>query len=192
MAAHKTKIKIMDNGIRMIKEKGYENVTVDSICIKCGITRGAFYHHFKSKDDMLMNVYGFFREINMDQILKIIENRSPISQLWSLHEFFVDNTIALGPDLLKRLYIISIENQTTVFPALTAYDADNATTKLAKTIITKGQAEGVFRTDQSAEDMMWLFINGFNSIAIDWCARGGVYNEKEPLRKLFDLVFLNR
>ena len=34
---------------RFLPEKGYENVTVDAICSKAHVSKGAFYSHFKSK-----------------------------------------------------------------------------------------------------------------------------------------------
>lgn len=103
MALHDTKKKIMDTATGLIKEKGYTKVSVDEICKKCGMTRGAFYHHYKSKDDMLENYYNLFNEVNADNILKVVEFSTPETQLWALLEMYIDNTISLGPDLLKRL-----------------------------------------------------------------------------------------
>ena len=45
--------KILDASLKLFLEKGYEETTVlDIISEMGGLTRGAFYHHFKSKEDI--------------------------------------------------------------------------------------------------------------------------------------------
>ena len=46
--------KIMDTSLRLFLEKGYEQTTIlDIVDGLGGLTRGAFYHHFKSKEEVL-------------------------------------------------------------------------------------------------------------------------------------------
>lgn len=46
--------KILDSAFKLFIEKGYEQTTVlDIVAGMGGLTRGAFYHHFKSKEDVL-------------------------------------------------------------------------------------------------------------------------------------------
>ena len=46
--------KILDVSLRLFLEKGYEQTTVlDIVANLGGLTRGAFYHHFKSKEEVL-------------------------------------------------------------------------------------------------------------------------------------------
>jgi len=46
--------KILETSLRLFVEKGYEKTTVlDIVANLGGLTRGAFYHHFKSKEEVL-------------------------------------------------------------------------------------------------------------------------------------------
>jgi len=47
-----TKTKLLDAGMQVIRCKGYAATTVDDLCREAGVTKGAFFHHFKSKEDM--------------------------------------------------------------------------------------------------------------------------------------------
>ncbi len=41
---------ILDAALRVIREKGYGATSVDDLCQTAGVTKGAFFHHFKSKE----------------------------------------------------------------------------------------------------------------------------------------------
>jgi TetR/AcrR family transcriptional repressor of nem operon len=44
------KAKLLDAALSVIRAKGYSATTVDDLCAAAGVTKGAFFHHFKSKD----------------------------------------------------------------------------------------------------------------------------------------------
>ena len=41
--------KLLDASFDVIRRKGYAGTTVDDLCEAAGVTKGAFFHHFKSK-----------------------------------------------------------------------------------------------------------------------------------------------
>lgn len=46
------KSKLLDAALSVIRTKGYSATTVDELCAVAGVTKGAFFHHFKSKDEL--------------------------------------------------------------------------------------------------------------------------------------------
>ncbi len=44
--------KLLDAALMVIRTKGYSATTVDDLCKAAGVTKGAFFHHFKSKDEL--------------------------------------------------------------------------------------------------------------------------------------------
>jgi TetR/AcrR family transcriptional repressor of nem operon len=47
-----TRGKILDAAQSLVLERGYVGMTVDHVLDAVGITKGAFFHHFKSKDEL--------------------------------------------------------------------------------------------------------------------------------------------
>lgn len=41
--------RLLDAALMIIRSKGYSATTVDELCAAAGVTKGAFFHHFKSK-----------------------------------------------------------------------------------------------------------------------------------------------
>ncbi|WP_231738865.1 TetR/AcrR family transcriptional regulator [Herbaspirillum rubrisubalbicans] len=58
MSEVNTREKIVREADRLLYESGYENTSFATIAETVGISRGNFYHHFKSKDDILSAVIG--------------------------------------------------------------------------------------------------------------------------------------
>lgn len=44
--------KLLDAALTVIRTKGYSSTTVDELCAAAGVTKGAFFHHFKTKDEL--------------------------------------------------------------------------------------------------------------------------------------------
>jgi TetR/AcrR family transcriptional regulator, transcriptional repressor for nem operon len=55
--------KLLDAAISIIREKGYAATSVDELCTKAGVTKGAFFHHFPSKDSLAVAAANHFSEL---------------------------------------------------------------------------------------------------------------------------------
>ncbi|WP_224244057.1 TetR/AcrR family transcriptional regulator [Hyalangium gracile] len=49
-----SKTKFLDAALHVIRAKGYEATTVDDICAEAGLTKGSFFHHFESKEELAL------------------------------------------------------------------------------------------------------------------------------------------
>ena len=45
--------KILEVSLALFNEKGYEKTTIQDIVNALGMSKGAIYHHFKSKDEII-------------------------------------------------------------------------------------------------------------------------------------------
>lgn len=50
----RTRAEILDHAARLFRLRGYQGTNIDDIMLAAGLTRGAFYAHFKSKDDLFV------------------------------------------------------------------------------------------------------------------------------------------
>ncbi len=53
LKSKETKERIFQAAKRILQKNGYENLSIKNICEEAGVSNGSFYHHFKTKDDLL-------------------------------------------------------------------------------------------------------------------------------------------
>lgn len=49
-----SRTKILDAALNVIRAKGYEAARIEDICAAANLTKGSFFHHFKSKEDLAL------------------------------------------------------------------------------------------------------------------------------------------
>src|SRR5580698_8771862 len=54
------KIRLLDAAVGVIRAKGYSAATVDDICQRAGVTKGGFFHHFSSKEELAVSAAEHF------------------------------------------------------------------------------------------------------------------------------------
>lgn len=51
---HESKQKLLDAALYVIRSKGYTATRVEDVCEAAALTKGSFFHHFKSKEDLAL------------------------------------------------------------------------------------------------------------------------------------------
>src|SRR5258705_11086740 len=62
-----TKCKLLDAGVSLMRHRGFNATTVDEVCAEAGVTKGGFFHYFKSKDDLATAAVDRFYEVKAKQ-----------------------------------------------------------------------------------------------------------------------------
>ncbi|MGH8317605.1 MAG: TetR/AcrR family transcriptional regulator, partial [Steroidobacteraceae bacterium] len=53
-APHESKLKLLDATLKVVRTKGYSATRIEDVCAEAGLTKGSFFHHFKSKEDLAL------------------------------------------------------------------------------------------------------------------------------------------
>ena len=51
---HESKTKLLDAALKVVRAKGYSATRIEDICAEAGLTKGSFFHHFRSKEDLAL------------------------------------------------------------------------------------------------------------------------------------------
>jgi TetR/AcrR family transcriptional repressor of nem operon len=77
-----SKIKLIETAIDLVRISSYTDVGVNEICKKAGVTKGAFYHHFKSKAALYAQA-ATYQKSNEEKVLNslLADKHDPLKKL---------------------------------------------------------------------------------------------------------------
>ena len=52
---HESKTKLLDATLKVVRAKGYTATRIEDVCAEARLTKGSFFHHFKSKEDLALS-----------------------------------------------------------------------------------------------------------------------------------------
>jgi AcrR family transcriptional regulator len=84
--SEETRARIIESAIKLFSNRGYDTASVDDICTEAGISKGAFYHHFESKQALFLAL--------LDRWLQTIDNAIEASKDKTAPETFMQMTEA--------------------------------------------------------------------------------------------------
>jgi len=62
-AQHESKVRFLDAALQVIRAKGYSAARIEDICEAARLTKGSFFHHFDTKEDLALAAAAHFAEI---------------------------------------------------------------------------------------------------------------------------------
>ncbi len=72
------KQRIIEAGARVFIERGYYRTSMDNIAEALGVSKGAIYQYFKSKQQLFFEVIEFILEAQKDEVMSIILSDNPM------------------------------------------------------------------------------------------------------------------
>ncbi len=81
------KHEFMITALELFYQKGYENTTIKDIIDELGVSKGAFYHYFESKEDVIISIAREFTQRTV-RIMKEIFERPDLTAVEKLNRSF--------------------------------------------------------------------------------------------------------
>jgi AcrR family transcriptional regulator len=136
---------LLDCAQRLFLTRGYERTTVNDVIVATGLSKGAFYHHFRAKEDLLEAIadrvaresLGFIETLQADARLNALQRLNLLLSLgreWKLEH--------IGE--LRRMFTTLLDPQNTVLYQRITEAAFRVLAPALARIIAQGEAEGVF------------------------------------------------
>jgi TetR/AcrR family transcriptional repressor of nem operon len=62
MERHDSKTRLLDATLKVVRSRGYSATRVEDVCAEAGLTKGSFFHHFRSKEDLVLSAAALWDE----------------------------------------------------------------------------------------------------------------------------------
>ncbi|RBL90688.1 TetR/AcrR family transcriptional regulator [Chitinophaga flava] len=159
-----TRLNILQKAFELIYVKGYRTTSIDDIIATTQVTKGAFYYHFKNKDEMgLAIIHEIMKPSLTDSlIIPFQKEPDPLQAIYqSMHHLLLEDK------LLKPEYGCPASNFTQEMSPWHT-DFNNALDELVdqwkKTLIkaiNDGKKNGYVRKDANAVQVSLFVISGY-------------------------------
>lgn len=70
---------IVDAAVELFDRQGYETTSVQQVVERAGVTKGSFYHHFSSKEAVLLVIHDTFMDHQLDILDSIVGRDRPVA-----------------------------------------------------------------------------------------------------------------
>lgn len=157
--------KIIHTALHLFEEKGYHGVSVNEIVRSVGTSKGGFYHHFTSKDELLFVIHDTFITHALESAIIANETYStPTKKLQEIIKSFV-NVFDLYKAHISVFYqeAIYLKPQ---YEALVKRKRDQFK-QIIVNAVEEGKESGEFRSDLSV-DITAMAILGMVNWTYKW------------------------
>ncbi len=162
--AEATRFTILKKAFELIYEKSYQTTSIDDILATTQVTKGAFYYHFKNKDEMGMAIINdLLKPTLTSSFIEPLQNdKNPIDAIYHLiHHLLIED------EFLKVQYGCPVANFT---QEMTPWNEDfsNALNEITQqwiksmtSAIEKGKKNGLIRKDVNAKQVSVFVMSGY-------------------------------
>jgi len=162
--AANTRLTILQKAFELIYSKGYQTTSIDEIIATTQVTKGAFYYHFKTKDEMgVAIIEEILKPTMLGSFIKPIENsENPIEDFYNMISYLL-----LEDPLLEVKYGCPVGNLTQEMTpwnnqfSLALSELVNQWMMTIEKAIVRAQILGLVRKEVNGEQVAFFIMSGY-------------------------------
>ncbi len=156
----------------LFAERGFERTTVQDVVAAAGVTKGAMYHYFTSKDDLLAEIYARVLRMQMSRLESFVNAEGSIlDRLAGAAADVVVTTIDNLPSttiFFRSMHLLNDEHEREVRAQRRLYH------DMFRQMVLDGQAAGDLRDDVDADLVVDYFFGAVHHLPMWWHPKRGV------------------
>ena len=152
---------ILDAALAVFAARGYRNTRLEDVGEAAGVTKGAIYHYFANKEELLLRAIEHRRDEAFGRVDRLVRDRTvPVSTRLRLlvRSWFASTT-------KERLAVVTLLLHGIAHEAPDAFrrwlaGGPAAASRVIASLVREGQTRGDFRADADAEVAARLLVSG--------------------------------
>ncbi len=176
---------IYEKAFELFKTYGYENTTVLNICQAAGVSVGSFYHFYRSKESLLLEISKRLGNVHIPIEASEEHLRSPCKPVLN---YLLDYSLEfekLGVELTQQIYRVFerayVDVKKGTIQPLRAYAT-------LSSFISTAQEYGSFDISMPADDVVAYFITISRGLVYEWCLWNGTYSLREKASRFLPRI----
>ncbi|MBL4756950.1 MAG: TetR/AcrR family transcriptional regulator [Rhizobiales bacterium] len=177
---------LLKAALGLFVSKGYARTNVEEIARRAGLSKGAVYFYFSSKEDLLYALFEQIEEVVIERMLATLSVAGPSAR--AKIAAFINGQAALGvvdPDRVLLLILISLEfNGKGGRIEDRVKDIYGRMYAALENVIQMGREHGEFRDDLSLKEQVAIIVASHDGTFLEWHRRRAEFDGGKLVRAL--------
>jgi len=183
--AMETKERIFHVASQMILKKGFDNATLEEISKKAGISKGLFYHYFKSKKDLIIESYCLI-DSEFEQELKDLDaGTAPLDKILLTVNTMARHAKQRGLDAVRQIYKGQLDAATASF-----ISKKRPFYRTIREAVVALQDQGLMSSEIPPDEYADCLMACARGVLYDWCLHKGRYDIEKSMDRYFRKIIL--
>ncbi len=155
--------RIIDAAVELFSRKGFDGTSVQEVVDAARVTKGAMYHYFRSKDDLLYEIY---HELITEQLAGLDRIRAlELAAPDTLHAIIVDLVVSTAARIQSAAVFAREAHKLAGEPMAALRAQRRVYHEGVRGLVAQGQREGVFADSASAETVTLMVFGIVNQLS---------------------------
>ena len=191
---------IISIACKLFLQKSFKEVTMREIVVETGLSKGAFYHYFNSKEELFMEVLGYF----YSNIFAHPYEKYSKDSFYNFYHDYANNIVAVSKIFLEKFKENGSDNELSMNYFSLAFDAVKLMPEFRKQMIIEHEKElkiwtdviknarkkGEIKTNMTDEELANTFIYLSDGFAINMVMKGSYFDKLLiPIVTLWDKIY---
>jgi AcrR family transcriptional regulator len=176
LAALPVQERLLAASVRLFAEQGFESTSVQEIVAAAGVTKGAMYHYFASKDDLLYEIYHRLLGLQTERLTTIADGPGTAEERVRAAAADVVETTLTSIDeaivFFRSMHMLPSDKRAQVRTERRRYH------ERFRALVEEGQRVGTFREDVPADLVVHFFFGAVNQLGTWYHHDGGLRREQ--------------
>lgn len=165
-----TQWEIFQSALKLFSTNGYESTTIQDICEKARVSVGAFYYYYKSKKDVLNDLYKRFDRLLAEKYADA-QFEDPINGIMEIQTLLANYMQKQGFRIPANVF----KNQITSAERFIMRE-DRIYCQMIRRLVAEAAAQGRFNSAQSVQTIGDAILRLSRGVVYDWCLHDGAYD----------------
>jgi AcrR family transcriptional regulator len=162
--------RLLAASLRLFAQQGFEGTSVQEIVAAAGVTKGAMYHYFASKDELLYQIYHRLLGLQTERLNSIADGPGTAEQrVRAAAADVVESTLSSIDEAIvsfRSIHMLPLPQRVQVRAERRRYH------ERFRALVEEGQREGALRKDVPADVAVHFFFGSVNQLGT-WYHRDG-------------------
>ena len=177
--SEETRNRIYTSAIELMEENGFGNFTIEDISKRAGVSVGAFYHYFDSKNDILAEIFYRADDYFSTHVVNSFNNRSIPEQIIGYFDHYAKFNVDCGVETTQQIFN----------PKIKFFIEDGRPMlKMLEDLIRKGQEKNEIRRDTDTKELVSFLLSMARGVVFDWSLYDGNYDLEARMHKFMEIL----